>query len=187
MFYTQTVSSKEVLCIWRVWPQTPAPTLGGAKNLSVLMGVDLLVDGHTWKSALHDRPSEDLLGELRLVVILISHGDHNLHRLLDCLPVWRHSMREELQEPGEGYLGRQGGRSGPTRAEWAPPGPHSLPLKYARTPPCPAPSTEHPPHTCCCFSEVMTLVKTMTCETMGWRTHPPAQSPISHIRAGGRA
>lgn len=146
MFYTQTVCSKEVLCIWRVWPQTPAPTLGGAKHLSLLMGVDLLVAGRTWKSALHDRPFEDLLGELRLVVILIGHSDHNLHRLLDCLPVWRHSMREELQEPGEGYSGRQGGRSVPTRAEWAPPGPHSLPLKYAWTPPAP-PQAQNIPHT----------------------------------------
>ena len=144
MFYTHTVSSKEVLCIWRAWPQTPAPTLGGAKNLSVLMGVDLLVAGRTWKSALHDRPLEDRLGELRLVVILISHGDHNLHRLLDCLPVRRHSMREELQEPGEGYSGRRGGRSGPTWAEWAPPGPHSLPLKYA--PPAP-PQAQNFSHT----------------------------------------
>ena len=88
-----------------------------------MVGVELLVAGHTWKSAFQDRPLEDLLGELGLVVILVGHCDHDLHRLFNGLSIGRYGMREELQEPSEGYSGRGHGRRGPTRAVWAPLGP----------------------------------------------------------------
>lgn len=72
---------------------------------SVFLSIQLLVIGHTWKSTFHDRSFEDLLGELRLVVILIRHCDHDLHGVFNCIPIRRHGVRVELQQPSEGYLG----------------------------------------------------------------------------------
>ena len=119
---------------------------GGVQRIQiVLVGVELLVAGQTWKSAFQDRPLEDLLGELGLVVVLVGHRDHNLHRLLNSLSVRRHSMREELQEPSEGYSGRGRGRSCPTRAAWAPLDP--TPFHSNKDPPA-----QNLPHTCAAAS-----------------------------------
>lgn len=65
----------------------PHPPLWALKTLSVFEGIRLLIIGHTWDSTFHDRPLKDLLGELRLIVILICHRDHYLHRVFDWDPV----------------------------------------------------------------------------------------------------
>lgn len=137
----------------------PAPTLWGPKKLRVFLGIWLLV---TWKSAFHDRPLEDRLGELGPVVVLVCHCDHNLHWVLNCIPVRRHGVREELQEPSECYLGlKRKQEKWPDQrvgSPWCPSPSHSPGPKYADT------------HSkglfshmlCCCFGEATTPVEIIT-------------------------
>lgn len=130
--HAHMVAFKEVLSTWRTWPQRPTlerscPTNTlRSKESNVFLGIGLLFFGPTWQSTFHDRSLKDILGELRPVVILICHCDYNLHWVLNSIPIWRHSMRKELQQSREGYLGPKeeeaGERSGLTRAEGPSPG-----------------------------------------------------------------